>query len=461
MGRPKLVSTAAWSGLLVLMVACAALLISGAAASGVADSSGIGIAVGPETTVVSGLVGSDKASDKASFMQFPFAESFPSASGGRAPRVVLVSFSEHFDSRHYAERLRTKRSVDGGRTFTTLATGVPISSMTQLEDRSLVAVNFRTDTLSAPTAAVPATGTTPASSGGGAMAFQTTFWRSQDYGVTWVEQHGTISAHDAYDAVYFHRGIVAGRDGSLLATTHGYLHGEHRYRSMLARSTDRGATWRIVSTIASTPAGWRIEGRSEPTMARAANGDLVVVMRQSAPVNPKVCNGSRQGAALVISRSSDDGASWTPSRPLVGAGLDAYNVSSADPQLTRMPQGQLILSYGRPGNKILVSADGNGTSWSNLTLTRAGISSGYTSIVPLTATTALQIGDDGSNWCFPAATGFHKVGIWAKTIELRISDIKWMNLHNHYLSGSPNVRTNVTDPPTAAFGPAAAVRRSS
>ena len=137
-------------------------------------------------------------------------------------------------------------------------------------------------------------------------------------------------------------------------------------------------------------------------MARATNGDLVVVMRQSAPVNPNVCNGARQGAALVISRSSNEGASWTPARPLVGAGLDVRNVSSADPDLMRMPGGQLILSYGRPGNKILVSTDGNGATWGNLTLTRAGISSGYTSLVVLTKTTALQVGDNGSNWCFRA-----------------------------------------------------------
>jgi hypothetical protein len=419
-GCPKLVSTPAWAGLLVLTAACAGPLVPGAARSTDPDPPMTGIAVGSETTVASGLVDANHPSGTASFMQFPYAESFLSAAGGRAPRVVLVSFNEQVDSGFYPERLRTERSVDGGKTFTRLATGVPINSMTQLSDGSLVAVNFRTATTAAP---VPPASITPAlPSVAGARQFHTTFWRSHDYGATWVEQHGTISAMNSYDAVYFHRGIVVGRDGSLLATTHGYLHGEHRYRSMLARSRDGGATWRIVSTIAISPPGWRIEGRSEPTMVRAAGGDLVVVMRQSAPVNRNVCNGSRQGAGLVISRSSDDGASWTPARSLVGAGLDVLNVSSADPDLTRMPEGQLILSYGRPGNKILVSADGNGTSWGNLTLTNAGTSSGYTSIVPLTDTTALQVGDHGSNWCFPSGSGLHKVGIWAKTIELRPSD---------------------------------------
>src|SRR5665647_45958 len=317
----------------VSAVASASLLVAGMATSAIAAPSVTGLGIGGETTVVSGLVDPGNLSGKASFMQFPFAESFPSASGGRDPRVVLVSFSEQVDSGSFPERLRTQRSVDGGKTFTQLATDVPITSMTQLADGSLVALNFRTakpniepppgpvdasvatpsntdtsttptdtsttptDTSTTPTPTdtsttpTPTPSTTPAPPPGvGVKQFQTTFWRSHDFGATWDEQHGTISADDAYDAVYFHRGIVAGRDGSLLAPTHGYLNGDPKYRSMLARSTDGGATWRIVSTIATTPAGWSIEGRSEPTMARAANGDLVVVMRQNAPVNPAVCN---------------------------------------------------------------------------------------------------------------------------------------------------------------------------
>ena len=414
MGSLKIVSAAAIAGLMVVTATGVGLLASGptSAASGPSLTR---IDVGPERTVASGWVNANKRTGKASFMQLPFAESFTSAAGGSAPRMVLVSFSEQVDSRYYPTRLRTVRSVDGGKTFTALATGVPINSMTQLADGSLVALDFRTATPTTRPGQRPTPAHPPVS---GVKQFQTTFWRSHDDGATWVEGHGTISAGDAYDTVFFHRGILAGRNGSLLATTYGSLHGEHQYRAMLARSTDGGARWRVVSTIAKSPAGWRIEGRSEPTMARATNGDLVVVMRHSAPVNPNVCNGSRQGAGLLISRSSNDGASWTPARSLVGAGLDVRDVSSADPHLTRMPGGQLVLSYGRPGNKILVSPDGNGTTWSNLTVTKAGISSGYTSIVALTGTTALQVGDHGSNWCFPAGSGLRRVGIWAMTIVL-------------------------------------------
>jgi hypothetical protein len=54
-----------------------------------------------------------------------------------------------------------------------------------------------------------------------------------------------------------------------------------------------------------------------------------------------------------------------------------------------------------------------------MTRTDSAVSSGYTSIVALTKTTALQVGDHGSNWCFAIGSGLHKVGIWARTIVLR------------------------------------------
>jgi len=268
------------------VVASTALLVAGIATEANAFPFPVtGLAVGDEKTVVSGLVDPNNLSGTATFMQFPFVESFPSASGGLNPRVVLLSYSEQVDSGALPERLRTLRSADGGKTFTSLASDVPITSMKQLADGSLVAVNFRTarmgvapapgplDLPLGPTATVRVPRTKAAAApppGDGAKTFQTTYWRSRDYGLTWAEQNGTISAAQSYDALYFHRGIVVGLDGALLATTYGYLDGDPRYRSMLARSTDGGANWRIVSTIATSPPGLMIEGRSEPTMARTA-----------------------------------------------------------------------------------------------------------------------------------------------------------------------------------------------
>ena len=430
----KFAGTVACVGILVLGTGLAAAADTAPAATAPAVT---GIGLGAQTSIVSGIVDLNNPV-AARYMQFPFAKSFPSPSGGLGPRVVMLSYAEHLDSAAAPELLVTQRSIDGGKTFTPLASAVPISSMSQLADGSLVAMDYRTTVL-------------------GPKAFQSTFWRSRDYGATWVKQNGTVSAADSYGVLYFHRGIVTGRDGSLLAAVYGLRTGDRKYRSMLARSSDNGVTWQIVSTIATSPAGASIEGRDEPTVVRAANGDLVAVMRQSAPINPAVCNGSRQGAGLVISRSSNEGATWTTPVSLVGAGLNTYNVSSADPDLMMMPGGQMILSYGRPGNKILVSADGNGRTWSNLTSTMVGTSSGYTGIVSLSENSALQVGDLGSNWCFPTGIRVHKVGIWSKTVNLRPSDTKRIDLRSRYLKGSLKVVTDLTYQPSAAAGPAAAI----
>jgi len=85
---------AALAGFVVLTVAGAGLLVSGSTASMAAGLSKTGIGVGPERMVVGGWVNADHLTGKSSFTQIPFAESFMSAADGRAPRLVLVSFSE-------------------------------------------------------------------------------------------------------------------------------------------------------------------------------------------------------------------------------------------------------------------------------------------------------------------------------------------------------------------------------
>jgi hypothetical protein len=172
----------------------------------------------------------------ATYMQFPFAQSFPSPSGGLSPRVVPVSYSGSLDSGTAAEQLVTQRSVDGGKIFTPLPSEVPISSMAQLAGGSLVAEDYRTTVA-------------------GPNVLATRYWRSGDYGATRTHQAGIISTTGSTSALYFQRGMVRGRDGSLLAAVYGTLTGDPKFRSLLARSTDGGATWQIKSTIASASPG--------------------------------------------------------------------------------------------------------------------------------------------------------------------------------------------------------------
>ncbi|WP_141788952.1 exo-alpha-sialidase [Oryzihumus leptocrescens] len=284
--------------------------------------------------------------------------------------------------------------------------------------------------------------------------FTTTSWTSPDDGATWSSPRlGTLTTTTPMRFVYFHRSLVVGLHGDLLTTVYGCDEHSQRYRTLLARSVDGGLNWRISALIADE--GTSNEGRSEPTMVRASNGDLVAVIRQAAPVNPAVCAGSRQGASLVITRSTNDGATWSTPVPLPGAGLSPDNASSADPQLQMMPTGAMVLSYGRPWTRLLVSEDGTGRSWSDLALTDQGISSGYTSIVPLDARRVLLVGDKGSNWCFAKDSGAHQVGVWTKSVELRPSDTRRIDLQSRYLNGTLPVTTDMSDETSSESGPAA------
>ena len=72
--------------------------------------------------------------------------------------------------------------------------------------------------------------------------------------------------------------------------------GWHKMRSVLLRSTDRGATWDYVSTIASDPASGD-EGPCEPTLTRTRGGDLVCIMRTGRVTALKIGNGLLRASA--------------------------------------------------------------------------------------------------------------------------------------------------------------------
>ena len=119
---------------------------------------------------------------------------------------------------------------------------------------------------------------------------------------------------------------------------------------------------------------------SEPSVARLASGDLLAVFRQDSTY--AICASSDRaggGAPLMSSRSTDDGLTWSQPQPLVGQGLSVTNTRSVDPQLTSMPGGQLLLTYGRPNTRTLVSEDEGASTWTDLTVTNPGVTSGYAS----------------------------------------------------------------------------------
>lgn len=119
-------------------------------------------------------------------------------------------------------------------------------------------------------------------------------------------------------------------------------------------SKDEGHSWSLRSRIRYEPClsydslGELRGGFTEPSLTICKDGSLLCALR---------CTDATPGLGpLYLSRSLDRGASW--STPWV---THPYGVM---PQLLRLTNGMLLLSYGRPGVQVRLSADGSGELWS-------------------------------------------------------------------------------------------------
>ena len=211
-----------------------------------------------------------------------------------------------------------------------------------------------------------------------------------------------------------HRRIIELPNGDLLTTFYGWMKGDDtpatyaprmkKTRVMLARSTDRGQHWRLVSTIAADPT-IGTEGFGEPVLCRVSKGStagrLICLMRT--------------GRELFETMSDDEGATWSAPRPRVFAGLDVYRTdlwvehlrqfkdfkgkpldennldelrgAVVDPDLIEMRSGLLVAAFGvrvpqklcwqhpeHPwnGNYLAVSLD-HGATWSHVVRLTSGV----------------------------------------------------------------------------------------
>ncbi|MBL7077927.1 MAG: exo-alpha-sialidase [Kiritimatiellae bacterium] len=136
------------------------------------------------------------------------------------------------------------------------------------------------------------------------------------------------------------RSVLEKPDGSLIACAHTRYQGDKLLRCICYHSTDKGRTWGSESTIAYDP-NVGGEGFVEPVMSFCSNGDVLCIMRHG----------------MWQARSTDGGKTWGPYKTL--------DVRGVDPDLCLMSNGVLACSYGRPGNRIMFSADGNGHKWTD------------------------------------------------------------------------------------------------
>lgn len=225
-----------------------------------------------------------------------------------------------------------------------------------------------------------------------------------------------------HEAQRVHRRLLELPNGDLVVTFYGHLHGDAtpatyqpammKARVMLARSSDRGRSWKYLSTIAVNPS-IGTEGFNEPVLVHISKGThagrLLCLMRT--------------GRELYEAFSDDGGKTWSPAKPRVFAGLDIHRTelwvdmfrhlkgrggklldennhddlegAVVDPDMIELRSGLLVTTFGvripqkacwpncqHPwnGNYLAVSRD-QGETWSNVVrLTSGVLTTHYTAV---------------------------------------------------------------------------------
>jgi hypothetical protein len=223
----------------------------------------------------------------------------------------------------YPWAMRTQVSRDGGLTWTTIPlkpgeNGLNMEGgATQLRDGAIVAL----DTYITPAGDKPDIGI-------GQLYTSTDDWRTLrgpadvTFDLPGAKFDGsTDDGGRPHLAMRAHRRILELPSGDLLTTIYGWLDGDHtpatytpsmmKSRVLLVRSSDRGQHWRLISTVAVDPAVGT-EGFGEAVLCRTNKGP-----------NPKalICF-MRTGRNMYQATSEDEGATWSPPRELIFAGLD-------------------------------------------------------------------------------------------------------------------------------------------
>jgi hypothetical protein len=211
-----------------------------------------------------------------------------------------------------------------------------------------------------------------------------------------------------------HRRILELPNGDLLTTFYGWIKGDNtpctyiprmkKTRVMLARSTNRGQRWKLVSTVAVDPKVGT-EGFGEPVLCRVSKG----------PNAGRLICQMRTGRELYEATSDDEGQTWTPARPHIYAGLDIRRTelwvdwlrdfkdfkgklldennpdelqgAVVDPDLLELRSGLIVAAFGvripqklcwkhpeHPwnGNYLAFSRD-HGKTWSNVARLTSGV----------------------------------------------------------------------------------------
>lgn len=199
---------------------------------------------------------------------------------------------------------------------------------------------------------------------------------------------GTGDDGKAYDGPPADHAIVAAGDGSLLAAMYGQFAGDrvlvptmpeawkcYKYRTFVVRSTDRGKTWKYLSTVAYDPSVG-LESFCEADLLALPGGEILCFMRTGG-------SGGKH-TPLYLSRSADQGKTWSKPQPIADRGVW--------PNACRMQSGAIVCTYGRPGNWLAFSLD-EGRTWTGHFCFYNGPTTSYNSVEEIAPGTLLVVYD--------------------------------------------------------------------
>lgn len=334
-------------------------------------------------------------------MQMPNAAVIEPHGSGRR---VLLAYPAHGDN-NTTTGTRYAHSDDLGRTWTVDQAANPMPNaasynLTRLRDGDVLAVSYHTYMVA----------------GSGDLKAEVDSSVSHDGGATWTARTGVMTTPTAMRPIstqtdrpgYSQGGyalvhpVVEDADGTLYQSGYGFYAADTKYRQIVLKSTDGGVNWTVAATVAVNPnlttaAGY--EGFCEGALERVADGSLLIVMRIGSYL------------PMYVSRSTDDGATWSPATPLVAAG---QNVVSVYPSLSLLPGGPLVLMVGRPGLALLSSPDGSGHTWTRpVEADYQNSANGV--LLPTGPDSMMVFGDRGANWSHPTPSPY---SVWSRVVTV-------------------------------------------
>lgn len=356
-------------------------------------------------------------------MQFPSAKSFDILnSKSETTKKIFIAWAKHADKLKAVSKNHHIISIDGGKTYGPVNTEENLDALNAIKRRNgdFISIPFKVNE------------ETSANN-----QFTFSYKRSNDNGKTWTTyNNGKIDfKNQRVDLFRIHRGIIEDEKGDLYALCYGKFAGDKTIRVWTIKSADGGVTWGLFSIVS--------DGTftlNEPVMAQCADGSWLIVMRN---------NGHKP---LYQSRSKDNGKTWSVPALLQGMPIgstpkDDLN-EGVDPDLLMMPNGVLVLSYGRPNLHLAFSASGNGDDWSNIittvTETPQCKTSAYSNLVPVASDQLLQIHDTGANWTYGKIKPEGAIySIVQKLVDVKRNMPNKIDLKSKFEAGTIRVKTDL------------------